>query len=72
MRGTGGIRKLRYAARTGQGKSGGARVIYLAVAAAGHVYLLDIFAKNDKENLSTAERQAMAKVVTAIKDSYHE
>jgi hypothetical protein len=67
MVGAGGIRKFRYASRPGKGKSGGARIIYLALIARGKVYLLDIFAKNVKENISQAERNELAKIAGIIK-----
>jgi len=67
MAGTGGVRKFRYAFRTGRGKSGGARIIHLPLLAQGKVYLLDIFAKNEKANLTSAERNEMAKIVKAMK-----
>ncbi len=46
-----GIRKLRWAA-SGRGKRGGARIIYYFANAAGRIFLLDIYAKNEKENLT--------------------
>src|SRR3954463_13812278 len=49
--GTGGCRKLRWAAK-GHGKRGGARIIYLYVAANGVIWLLSIYAKNEDENIS--------------------
>ena len=67
MAGTGGIRKFRYASREGKGKSGGARVIYLAIMSKGRVHLLDIFAKNVKENVSQAERNELAKIARVMK-----
>lgn len=67
MQGTGGIRKFRYAFQKNKGKSGGARIVHLPLLAKGKVYLLDIFAKNEKENLSKAERNEMAKIVKALK-----
>ena len=67
MAGTGSIRKFRYASKEGKGKSGGARVIYLAIIGKGKVYLLDIFAKNVKENISQAERNELAKIAKAMK-----
>lgn len=67
MAGTGSVRKFRYASKQGKGKSGGARVIYLALMGKGRVYLLDIFEKNEKENISPAERNEMAKLVKAMK-----
>lgn len=66
MKGSGGIRKFRYAPK-GRGKSGGARIIHLPVPAKSKVYLLDIFAKNEKANLTKAEVNEMAKIVRLIK-----
>ncbi len=54
--GTGGVRKLRIAA-SGRGKRGGARVIYLYGGVDVPVFLLAIFAKNEKSDLSQAERK---------------
>ncbi len=48
---SGGIRKLRWAA-SGKGKRGGARIIYYFANEAGRIFLLDIYTKNEKENLS--------------------
>jgi len=41
LRGSGGIRKLRWAAR-GKGKSGGVRIIYYWAKQAEHIYLLTL------------------------------
>lgn len=49
-----GIRKLRWAA-SGRGKRGGARIIYYFANAAGRIFLLDIYAKNEKEDLTADE-----------------
>jgi hypothetical protein len=62
--GTGGVRKLRVAL-TGRGKSGGARVIYFHRSAKGRIYLLAVYAKNVRQNLSKAERNAM-RLLTAV------
>ena len=61
MEGTGGIRKFRWAL-SGRGKSGGARVIYLDVVFAEHIYLLTAFPKNEKANLSKSERNEIKAV----------
>jgi hypothetical protein len=66
LAGTGGIRKVRFA-RSGRGKSGGVRVIYYYYSAERPIYLLEIFGKNEKANLTMAERNALAKVVAEIK-----
>lgn len=67
MQGTGGVYKFRYASQEGKGKRGGARIIHLPLAASGKVYLLDIFEKNDKVNLTKAERHEMAAIVKSMK-----
>ena len=51
---SGGIRKMRWAS-SGRGKRGGARIIYYFADKAGRILLLDIYDKNDKENLSVSE-----------------
>jgi len=52
--GSGGCRKLRFAAK-GKGSRGGARVIYSYRSEAGQILLLEISAKNEKEDLSAEE-----------------
>jgi len=64
--GTGGIRKVRFA-RGRRGKNGGVRVIYYYYSAEEPIYLLEVFGKNEKSNLTAAERNALAKVVAEIK-----
>lgn len=51
--GSGGCRKLRWAAK-GRGKRGGARVIYHWMSEDERILLLDLYAKNESENLSPA------------------
>ncbi|MFH1157426.1 MAG: type II toxin-antitoxin system RelE/ParE family toxin [Pseudomonadota bacterium] len=65
--GTGDVRKFRYAAKEGRGKSGGARVIYLAVIKKGVIHLIDIFGKNEKTNLTKAEKNTIAKLSQVLK-----
>lgn len=65
MEGTGGVRKLRWR-RGGQGKSGGVRVIYYFHDDAMPLYLLTLFAKGDKVNLSKAERNELAGLVELL------
>ena len=67
MQRTGGVYKFRYASQEGKGKSGGARIIHLPLVSRGKVYLLDIFEKNDKVNLTKAERNEMAQIVQVMK-----
>ena len=63
--GTGGARKAR-AARGGRGKSGGARIIYYVVTRSGVLYLLDVYAKSAKEDLSDAEKGQIRKLIAAL------
>src|SRR5271156_2503876 len=65
---TGGVRKIRWALK-GMGKRGGARVIYchnLRIP----VFMLSAYAKNQKANLSQAERNTMQRLVPALIAGY--
>ena len=66
---TGGVRKLRWAL-AGRGKRGGARVIYFFHDERLPVFLLAMYGKSEKANLSKAEQNMMAKVVSTIVQSY--
>ena len=54
----------------GRGKSGGARVIYLFAGQNLPVFILAIFAKNEKANLSAAERNALGRMVAGMIENY--
>ncbi len=56
--GSGGCRKLRWAAK-GHGKRGGARIIYYWIIESDRILLLDLYAKNEAENLSAAQLKAL-------------
>ena len=66
IQGTGGIRKLRWA-RGGRGKSGGVRVIYYFHSDRIPLYLLTVFGKGEKADLSKGERNELAKLVDVLK-----
>jgi len=66
IEGSGGIRKLRWG-RGGRGKSGGVRVIYYFHSDAMPLYLLTVFGKNERSNLSKAERNDLAGLVRILK-----
>lgn len=70
MEGTGGVRKLRWS-RGGRGKSGGVRVIYYFHSDALPLYLLTLFAKNERANLSKAERNELADLVGLLVATWH-
>ena len=71
MEGTGGVRKLRWG-RGAQGKSGGVRVIYYLHSEAMPLYLLTLFAKNERANLSKAQRNALADMVELLVQHWQE
>lgn len=65
IEGTGGVRKLRWG-RSGRGKSGGVRVIYYFHSEIMPLYLLAVFGKNEKANISREEKRALAKAVIEL------
>ncbi|MHC8346527.1 type II toxin-antitoxin system RelE/ParE family toxin [Pseudomonas sp. RT6P73] len=62
IEGTGGIRKMRVAAK-GHGKRGGARVIYYHFVSASQIALLMIYPKNEQHDLTADERKALKAVI---------
>lgn len=65
MEGTGGVRKPRWG-RGSQGKSGGARVIDYVFDDTMPLYLLTLFAKGERANLTRAERNELAALVRLL------
>lgn len=66
IRGTGGVRKLRWA-RGGRGKSAGVRAIYYFHSEAMPLYLLSVFGKNERADLTAAERNELAGLARTLK-----
>jgi len=71
IQGTGGLRKLRWG-RGGRGKSGGVRVVYYVHSEAMPLYLLTLFAKGERANLSKAERNDLADLVGVLVSTWFE
>ena len=61
IKGTGGLRKVRWKAE-GKGKSGGVRVIYYYVTSAAHIRLLLVYRKAAKEDLTEAQKIVIRKL----------
>lgn len=69
MPGCGGARKLRVA-RPGGGKSGGYRVITYYAGTDTPTFLLTVFGKNEKTNLTKGERNALATLTKTLTESF--
>jgi len=67
--GTGGMRKLRIAGK-GKGKSGGYRAITFFSGVDVPVFLITIYGKSQKENITDAEKNVMKSLASAIIESY--
>ena len=67
IQGTGGFRKFRYAGGPGKGKSGGVRIIHLFAVNDQEIHLVDIYGKNEKDNLTKAERNELSKLAAILK-----
>jgi hypothetical protein len=63
---TGGVRKVRWG-KEGTGKRGGVRVIYFYYDANRPLYLLMVYAKARREDLTPDEKRTVRKLATALK-----
>jgi hypothetical protein len=59
-------RKARVA-RGGKGKSGGARIVCYFLGASDVIYLLDVYAKGEKEDLTDDDKNEIRKFIDALK-----
>ena len=69
LQGTGGIRKIRWS-RKGMGKSGGVRVIYFFYNEKMPLFMLTVFGKGEKNNLSMEERNELGKLAKVLVNTY--
>lgn len=69
IEGTGGARKVRFAGK-GKGKSGGYRVITFFSGTDIPVFLLNIFAKNERANLTPKEKTVLKTILSDIAAAY--
>ena len=63
--GAGGVRKARWG-RMGRGKRGGVRAIYYFASTAGTLYLLDVYAKNRKADLTGDDKKELRRIVEEL------
>ncbi len=69
IRGSGGVRKVRHG-RQGQGKRGGVRVVYFYHDRQLPLFLLTVFGKSERANLSRAEINQLGKLCRQIQTTY--
>ena len=60
--GSGGLRKLRMAVG-GSGKRGGARVVYYWIGARSRIYMLLVYAKNERDDLGEEQLKSLRSLV---------
>ena len=69
IQGTGGVRKIRWS-REGKGKRGGVRVIYFYYNKNIPLFLLTVFPKSEKTNLSKEEINELNKFTKILVNNY--
>src|SRR6476620_7256771 len=69
MQGTGGARKLRWGAK-GKGKRGGARVITFYGGPQAPAFLLTVFGKGERANLTKAQRNELRTILAHLVTEY--
>jgi RelE toxin of RelE / RelB toxin-antitoxin system len=67
--GSGGVRKVRWS-RPGTGKRGGVRVIYYFHNESMPLFLLTVYPKSRKDNVSAAELTAMKRITSILRSTY--
>ena len=69
IQGTGGLRKIRVSMESkGKGKRGGARVIYVDIEVKETVYFINVYIKNEKDDLTEDEKKAFKTMVKILKE----
>lgn len=71
MRGTGGVRKMRFAFEQ-RGKSGSVRVIYVDFEIYEKIFLITAYPKSEKDNLTDAERNEIKQMIHALEGQLKE
>lgn len=71
IRGTGRLRKMRFAFPNG-GKSGSVRVCYVDFVIQEAIYLVTVYSKKEKENLTREERNNIKKMIKLLEESLKE
>ena len=69
IKGTGGLRKLRWILPN-RGKSGGVRVLYVDFVIYEKTYLIDIYSKGEKEDITEEEKKMFKKLIKSIEENH--
>lgn len=66
--GTGGLRKVRWGIPSrGRGKRGGIRIIYYWYTSESVIYMLYVYSKGERDDLSPAQKRALRRIVEGFK-----
>ena len=71
MRGTGGVRKMRFAFEQ-RGKRGSVRVIYVDFEVYQKIFLITAYLKNEKDNLTESERSEIKQMIRTLEEQLQE
>ena len=69
IQGTGGLRKVRMAAR-GKGKRGGARLIYYYVLLADTIYMIFAYDKGEADDLTSDQKKTLKILAQTLAEQY--
>lgn len=67
IKSSGGVRKIRWRS-SGKGKSGGVRVIYYWAPAVQQIFLLTLYGKSQKDDLSSDDLRTILRLLTEMGD----
>lgn len=65
--GAGGLRKIRISL-PGRGKRGGGRVLYVDFVIIETIFLLDVYSKNESENITESDKREYRNLIKAIEN----
>lgn len=65
IKGTGGLRKVRWSLQN-KGKSGGIRVLYVDFASYEKMYMITVYPKSEKDNISNEDKTQIRKLINIL------
>ena len=69
IQGTGGLRKIRITMdNKGKGKRGGARVLYVDIELKERIYFINVYSKDEKDDLTEEEKKAFKAIIKFLKE----